>query len=191
MCDYDWRAPIRRSGRMNGNIVANESNCDSPRPRHFGTSQWYSTRRDWHRVCIPFGSSDNIRPSRRHCHETPKRIESQRRSRLATRCWPLMRLRTSLSEEQELAARRQAILQQDEFITTTADHRSGRVRLPPPQTWLRLADTRGNMPCSTARWGGRYYGRPYAGYYYGPPRGMPLSSTTAPLLSTLATVAIG
>jgi hypothetical protein len=74
------------------------------------------------------------------------------------------------NEDQELAARRQAILRQDEFITD-----DGRiidqddVRLPPPQTVVAFAKPR-QVPVETVAWVGRYYGRPYAGNYYAPPR---------------------
>ena len=68
-----------------------------------------------------------------------------------------------VDRDQEFAARRAAILQQDQFITddgVIVDQND--VVLPPSQL---AAPAR---TFQTVGWRGRYYGRPYAGYYAAP-----------------------
>jgi hypothetical protein len=81
-----------------------------------------------------------------------------------------------MNEEQELAARRQAILQHDQLFTDDGQIVDlDAVRMPPPQpvapTAVRTSEPQTQTVYRPIGWRGRSYGRPYAGYYYGPPRG--------------------
>ena len=70
------------------------------------------------------------------------------------------------STDQEQTARRQAILQQDQFITEDGEIvDQDAIVLPPPQATFR--ETQSSTPVQQVRWRGRYYGGP-AGYYGAP-----------------------
>ena len=89
--------------------------------------------------------------------------------------------RSQTMVDQELAARRQAILQQDQLTTDDGqiiDQDAVLVPPPPPVVpepvvapIARTSEPAPQSVFSTVNWRDRYYARPYASFYYGPPRG--------------------
>jgi len=88
--------------------------------------------------------------------------------------------RAQTNEDQELAARRQAILQQDQLVTEDGQIISqDEVLVPPPVSVaparaaapvVRASEPQTQVVYQPVNRRGRFYGRPNAGFYYGPPR---------------------
>ncbi len=94
----------------------------------------------------------------------------------ATMLAPVGIARSQASADQELAARRQAIVQREELITEDGQivDQDEVVNLPPrpvaPST-VSASQPQLQIVYRPISWRGRYDARRYAGYNYGPPRG--------------------